>query len=310
MTPLPSASINPAVMNPASLNLDKRQRAMLLEMGVRVWLPEAPVAELPPALERLAAQSEPASAAGLRAPDQPVQAPVSRPASQRQALSPAPAALAGHPSAHIQAESAGRASLGAGRVASAAVRPETSGVQPAAWLFGEVQTLYAATDQSAASAQTVPSAQTSGGARWLVLAETPPTALPGGALSAFSAFDGDAGQLLDNMLRAARLHHAAVALLAPLVRQGAGAVTAEFSAALAALVAQTQPDIVLIMGRLAALALLPTGEPFGKLRGQIHTLHGARAIVTYDAPYLLRKSEDKAKAWADLCLAISVSAAP
>ena len=251
-----------------SLNLDPRQRAMLLEMGVHVWLPEAPVAELPPVRESLAVQAESAQAASFRAPTPlasvPVSplSPVSRPVSEREAPPPA--------------------------------RP--LGGVPAVWLLGTVQPLYAET------------AQTSGGARWLVLAETPPTALPGGVLSAFSAFDGDAGQLLDNMLRAARLNSAALALLAPLVRQGAGAVTPEFSAALAALVAQTQPDIVLIMGRLAALALLPTGAPFGKLRGQVHALHGARAIVTYDAPYLLRTPGDKAKAWADLCLAMSLSA--
>jgi DNA polymerase len=322
MTPLSSSSMNPAAMNPARLNLDTRQRAMLLEMGIHVWLPEAPLAEGPPALEGFSAQAEPASAAGLRVPDQAIQAPVlplspvSRPAAQRP-VTPTPAASApdGRQSAGLPVASAS----GAGAASALSVRPETPGGQPAAWLLGEAQPLYAeaaaasnainAAAQSAASAQTVPSAQTSG-ARWLVLAETPPTALPGGVLADFSAFDGDAGQLLDNMLRAARLNGAVLALLAPLVRQGAGAVTPEFSAALAALVAQTQPDIVLLMGRLAALALLPTGEPFGKLRSKVHTLHGARAIVTYDAPYLLRTPGDKAKAWADLCLAMSLSAAP
>lgn len=297
-------------MNPASLNLDTRQRAMLLEMGVHVWLPEAPVAELPPVLERFAGQEEPASAAGFRASDQPVRAPVlpvSRPAAQRP-VTPTPAASApdGRQSAGLPAASAS----GAGVAFPLSVRPETPGIAPAAWLLGEALPLYAKTAATQPGAETAQHAQASGGARWLVLAETPPTALPGGVLADFSAFDGDAGQLLDNMLRAARLNGAALALLAPLVRQGAGAVTPEFSAALAALVAQTQPDIVLLMGRLAALALLPTGEPFGKLRGKVHTLHGARTIVTYDAPYLLRTPGDKAKAWADLCLAMSLSAAP
>ena len=299
MTPLSSFPMNPAAMNPARLNLDTRQRAMLLEMGIHVWLPEAPLAELP-ARESFAAQDEAARAAGLRAPDQAIQAPVlplspvSRPAAQRP-VTPTPAASApdGRQPAGLPVASAS----GAGAASALSVRPETPGSAPAAWLLGEAQPLYAET------------AQTSG-ARWLVLAETPPTALPGGVWADFSAFVGDAGQLLDNMLRAARLNGAALALLAPLVRQGAGAVTPEFSAALAALVMQTQPDIVLIMGRLAALALLPTGEPFGKLRSKVHTLHGARAIVTYDAPYLLRTPGDKAKAWADLCLAMSLSAAP
>ena len=37
-----------------SLELDKRQRAMLREMGVRVWLPETPVAAVPVALKVMA----------------------------------------------------------------------------------------------------------------------------------------------------------------------------------------------------------------------------------------------------------------
>jgi DNA polymerase len=138
-----------------------------------------------------------------------------------------------------------------------------------------------------------------------VLAETQPVALHGD--TPFSPFAGDAGQLLDNMLRAARLNRAGEVQFAPLVRQGAAAATPEFGAALATLIESAQPDTVLVMGRLASQALLPTGEPFGKLRGRAHALHGARAIVTYDAPYLLRTPADKAKAWADLCLAMSVA---
>jgi DNA polymerase len=31
-------------------------------------------------------------------------------------------------------------------------------------------------------------------------------------------------------------------------------------------------------------------------------------VVTFDAPYLLRASADKARAWADLCLALELVA--
>ena len=148
-----------------------------------------------------------------------------------------------------------------------------------------MQSLYAETAQP-------------GGARWLVLAETPAAALHA------PVFEGDAGKLLGNMLRAARLDRAGAVLFAPLVRQAATAQ--ELPAALPGLIAHARPDVVLIMGRLAALALLPSGEHFGKLRGKVHTLHGAKTVVTYDAHYLLRKSEDKAGAWSDLCLAMSV----
>jgi len=38
----------------------------------------------------------------------------------------------------------------------------------------------------------------------------------------------------------------------------------------------------------------------------VHALHGRKTVVTHDAPYLLRCPADKAKAWDDLCLAMSL----
>ena len=263
-----------------SLNLDRRRRAMLHEMGVHVWQPLAPVADLPSATEVIAAYAGPASAKtdfeqnfqvdrSLAAASTPL-APIARqgaaPPQLARAAPPTPPALA--PSGHT---------------------PD-GGVQPG-WRLGQAQPLYADTARA-------------GGARWLVLAQTPPAALHA------SAFEGDAGRLLDNMLRAARLHQDAGAVLfAPLVRQAVSGAMDEFSAALAALVEQARPDVMLIMGRLAAQALLASSEPFGKLRGQPHALHGRSAVVTHDAPYLLRCPQDKAKAWDDLCLAMSLAAA-
>ncbi len=154
--------------------------------------------------------------------------------------------------------------------------------------MGDVQALYA----EAAHAE---------GARWLVLAETPAAALQ---REPFNPFEGDAGKLLDNMLRAARLHKAGMVLLAPLVRHAASGPGTSLPEALPALVASAQPDVVLVMGRLAAQAMLQSTEAFGKQRGQLHTLHGARMVVTYDATYLLRNPADKGKAWDDLCLAM------
>ena len=260
-----------------SLNLDPRQRAMLQEMGIHVWQPDAPLAEHPPALEIIAACADAASASGRFEANQPVDAALNPPA-------PPPAARRDAPP---PVRSAPRPASVAVHHASAPA--DASDSAPAAWRLGEPQPLYADTAQT-------------GGARWLVLAEAPATALAG------PVFQGDAGRLLDNMLRAARLDRAGLALFAPLVRQGAGAVTPDFLAALAALLARVQPDVVLLMGRLAALALLPTGEPFGKLRGHAHALHGTTTLVTYDAAYLLRTPADKAKAWNDLCLAMRLAA--
>jgi len=241
-----------------SLHLDPRQRAMLREMGVRVWQPAEPVAEPIPApqvaIDSVAASAYGAGTKGHFPEKKQADIPAPKPPVPAQAPQPVARAAGG----------------------------------PAAWQLGDAQRLY-------------PQAAQSAGARWLVLAET-----PAGALHA-PPFEGDAGKLLDNMLRAARLHRAGTVLLAPLVRHAATGSLAEMQAALSALVAQVQPDVLLVMGRLAAQALLATHAPFGKLRGQVHDLHGAKTVVTYDATYLLRSPADKAKAWDDLCLAMRLA---
>ena len=252
-----------------SLNLDKRQRAMLREMGVRVWQPLAPAADVPYAPQMIASSADGVSASGQF--DQNFQEKKSvaglgdtRPAAPPRSPSPAAAPNPEPPPAKAPA------------------------ARLAHWHLGQAQALYADTAQP-------------GGARWLVLAQTAPAALQA------PAFEGDAGRLLDHMLRAARLPHEAGAVLyAPLVRQAISGAMDELSAALQALIERRQPDVVLVMGRLAAQALLHSSEPFGKLRGQLHAVHGRKTVVTYDAPYLLRCAPDKAKAWDDLCLAMSL----
>lgn len=69
-------------------------------------------------------------------------------------------------------------------------------------------------------------------------------------------------------------------------------------------VALVQPKIILAMGRFAVQSLLQTTEPIGKLRGRVHQYQGVPVVVTYHPAYLLRNPPDKAKAWADLCLAL------
>ncbi len=245
-----------------SLNLDKRHRAMLREMGVRVWSP----------MEAPAAVVEAAPPAVVAIPEAAVHAPVAIDAVAVRARSaPAtPAPVARPPPA-------------------AASSPASS--EGAAWHMGEAIALYAETANTA-------------GARWLVLAETPASALQGG----FNPFEGDAGKLLNNMLRAARLHTAGSVTLAPLARQGAAGagMAASLPDVLPNVLAAARPDLVLVMGRLASQAVLQSSDPLSKLRGRVHQLHGVKLIVTLDAPYLLRNPLDKAKAWEDLCLAMSL----
>jgi uracil-DNA glycosylase len=64
-----------------------------------------------------------------------------------------------------------------------------------------------------------------------------------------------------------------------------------------------RPRIILAMGRFAVQSLLRSAEPIGKLRGRVHRYEGVPLVVTYHPAYLLRNPMDKAKAWADLCLA-------
>jgi DNA polymerase len=67
------------------------------------------------------------------------------------------------------------------------------------------------------------------------------------------------------------------------------------------------PTGILVMGRFAAQALLETDASVASLRNRVHryTVAGIERpmVVTYHPAYLLRNPADKAKAWADLCLA-------
>src|SRR5262249_29348705 len=55
--------------------------------------------------------------------------------------------------------------------------------------------------------------------------------------------------------------------------------------------------------RFAVQSLLDSDEPVGRLRGRVHTWRGVPLVVTYHPAYLLRSPAEKARAWADLCLA-------
>lgn len=71
-------------------------------------------------------------------------------------------------------------------------------------------------------------------------------------------------------------------------------------------VAQLQPKIILALGPFAAQLLLQDTTPLGQLRGRVHRYHGAPVVVSYLPATLLRSPPEKASAWADLCLALSV----
>lgn len=148
--------------------------------------------------------------------------------------------------------------------------------RPAGWRVGPPQALHG--DNTA-------------GPRWLLLAEQ--REHPGGQAQA----------LLQAMLKAAGLHRAGSVWLAPMQKQAAPAAMVGLEESLS----KSEPDVVFIMGRLAAQALLESTEPLGQLRGQVHDLWGLPAVVSYDCAALLRHPADKVKAWDDLCLALQVA---
>ena len=75
--------------------------------------------------------------------------------------------------------------------------------------------------------------------------------------------------------------------------------------------ALVRPKVIVAMGRFAIAQLLAehpdaTALPLGKQRGTVYRYQGIPVVVTYAPKVLLRASADKAKAWADLCLALDV----
>ena len=136
------------------------------------------------------------------------------------------------------------------------------------------------------------------GSGWLIVAESPTPADPLG---------GDAGRLLDNMLRAMQLHKHPRVYFAALERPAPGTeASAHIPTTLADAVATLQPAMVLVLGHVAARAALGRTEPLGRLRAGPHQLAGCPAVVTYDPAFLLRSQDTKAAAWADLCHALAL----
>lgn len=142
------------------------------------------------------------------------------------------------------------------------------------------------------------------GAGWLVVVEGRDGSDP---------LAGEAGRLLENMLRALQLHRhprAFVCLLGAAQPSGNVTAPAGSPATLESAMAAVQPAVLLLLGRTVARALLGRTDPLGRLRAEPLQVAGVPAVVSYDAPYLLRAPpETKALAWADLCRARALAGA-
>lgn len=257
-----------------ALNLDARQRAMLLEMGITVWLPGPPEALTAPV-------------AAVAVADRPT------PPASRSAPAPSPV-----PSAPTRAPVAPSPSARAPAQAPVISQPAATG-----WRLHPARPVYAPAE-----------AATTADGGWLILLEHPAaTGLPAHPASApdpaaaGTALDGDAARLLDNMLRALRLHQHPRVWSAALERETAQTTPAEDSRPLAdglqAMVQTLRPARILVLGLSAARAVLGRSDALGRLRAEPHHVAGLPAVVTYDPGYLLRAAHAKPAAWADLCRA-------
>jgi len=123
-------------------------------------------------------------------------------------------------------------------------------------------------------------------------------------------FVGRAGQLLNEMLRATGLGREQV-FIANILKcrppDNRDPQPAEIEQCLPYLRRQIellQPKIILVVGRVAAQALLNVETPVGKLRGTVYEYAGVPLVVTYHPAYLLRRPGAKGKSWSDLLLAM------
>lgn len=284
--------------------LDARQRAMLAEMGVRVWAPKprpaavavdagvaapAPVAVQAPPGAAPAPKEVPGAMAHRPVEREPAAAPVARPAA---GPSPIPA----------QAEPGGVRPAGIDTMDWPTLQAAVAGCRACGLCQGRTNTVFGVGDTQA---------------DWMIVGEAPGE----NEDRQGEPFVGAAGQLLDNMLRAVGRSRTGEgekgAYIAnvlkcrpPANRNPQPAEVAQCEPYLARQVALVKPRVIVAMGRFAVQSLLKTTDPIGRLRGQVHRYEGVPVIVTYHPAYLLRTPTDKGKAWADLCLAMEVVSSP
>jgi DNA polymerase len=271
-----------------TLALDDRQRAILQEMGVHVWWPQAVVADH-------AHSGETQKPAGL-APEVAI---------EKIAIKPAVTRTSG---IKITDSSSGSVS----GMAWDELQRAVAACRACALCEGRTNTVFGV-GPAAPEPGAVPRAD------WLIVGEGPGenedrTGVP---------FVGQAGQLLDNMLKAIGASRQTNTYILNVVkcrppgnRNPELAEIARCEPFLRRQIELLQPKVILAMGRFAVNALLQTSLPevvklpLGKLRGQVHGYEHAGVttpvIATYHPAYLLRNLPEKAKSWADLCLAMDV----
>jgi uracil-DNA glycosylase len=303
--------------------LDDRQRHMLEAMGIKLWQAPAQAAPTP---------------AGLTGSESAVQASVVEPNRPLAHIEKAPSATKNVASIPSQTRSAQTPSPPTATPANA--QPSTSSTNAlASRPVGIEQMAWPALQSAVASCQACGLCQSRkktvfgvgpGGQEateaprvdWLIVGEAPGEQED----IAGEPFVGPAGKLLDNMLAAmktslglqgkpmdlSRTQGSYIANVLkcrpPANRNPSPEEVGMCTPYLARQIELLRPKIIVAMGKFAITSLTGSTEAVGKLRGRVHALqhpsYAAPVIVTYHPAYLLRNLPDKAKAWADLQLAM------
>ncbi len=297
-------------------SLDERQRTMLDAIGIKLWLPDVTQEPAPSVV------ASPIAAPTHTAPAQP---PVERPVSDQQRSAANSRSTLADPKNTVFADQIVQPPS-----AQIALAPRPAGIEQMDWsaLQNAVSgcqacTLCQSRKNTVFGVGQVPDdAAGAPQVDWLIVGEAPGENedLQG------EPFVGQAGKLLDNMLAAMKvgvsedgkpcgLSRTKGVYIAnvlkcrpPTNRNPSPEEVAMCQPYLARQIELLRPKIILAMGKFAISSLTGSNEPVGKLRGRVHTLqlasYQAPVIVTYHPAYLLRNLPDKAKAWADLLLAM------
>ena len=300
--------------DPTRFDLDDRQRAMLAEMGVRVWWPKATAEPAPPPAHSAQTVSTPKAASQALAPlaVSPIgdAAPQSLP--ERPVLSDVP------PKRVLPVTAAPLGAVPSERP------PLPPGLAEMDWSGLEAAVSGCKACALCASGKPPMLGVGRAKAAWLVVGDPPSEQDE----ETGQVFAGPEGVLLDNMLKAVGARRAAGTATGAVPVDGLALAEAHLTSAvkcrppngrnpepgelavcaayLSRQVALVQPQVILAMGRFAIQSLLGSTEPMGKLRGRLHDYQGVPVVVTYPPSSLLRNPADKAKAWADLVLALQV----
>jgi uracil-DNA glycosylase family 4 len=119
-------------------------------------------------------------------------------------------------------------------------------------------------------------------------------------------FVGKAGQLLNNMIAAMGLKREEVYIAnivkcrPPANRQPEFVEATTCSQFLVKQIDIVRPQVIVALGATAATYLLGVKQSLASLRGEWHSVRGAKVAVTYHPAFLLRDPRQKGEAWKDL----------